>query len=95
MQVNYATDAFVSLTGLINFIEANNTAGAGMRWLSRYEKFLQKSFVDAKKIKLCHNKTFRKLNLKCINYNDWVIAFSMNEKFILIEALLHKSRIID
>ena len=42
MQVNYTTDAFGSLAGLINFIEANNTGGAGMRWLSRYEKFFAK-----------------------------------------------------
>ncbi len=95
MQVNYTTDAFASLTGLINFIEANNTAGAGLRWLQRYEEFLQKSFTNAKRIRLCHNATFKKLNLKCINYNDWVIAFSINEKFILIEVLLHESRIAD
>ena len=95
MQVNYTTDAFASLASLINFIEAHNTAGAGIRWLSRYEKFLQKTFTNAERIKLCNNSTFKKLNLKRIYYNDWVIAFSVNKNFILIEALLHKSRITD
>lgn len=93
MQVNYTADAFATLTSLINFIEANNTQGAGLRWLQRYEKFMQKSFINAKQIKLCNNATFKNLNLKCINYNDWVIAFSIAKDFILIEALLHKSRI--
>lgn len=95
MQVNYATDAFASLTHLLNFIETYNTAGAGVRWLKRYEEFLQKSFVNAKRIRLCHNATFKKLKLKCIYYKGWVIAFSMSENFILIEALLHKSRVTD
>ncbi len=95
MQVNYTADAFATLTSLVNFIEANNTAGAGIRWLQRYEKFLQKAFVNAKRIRLCHNITFKGLNLKCINYNDWIIAFSVSENYILIEALLHKSRVSD
>ena len=95
MQVNYTTHAFASLASLINFIEAHNTAGAGIRWLSRYEKFLQQTLTNVDRIKLCNNSTFKKLNLKCIYYNDWLIAFSINKNFILIEALLHKSRIID
>jgi hypothetical protein len=95
MQVKYTTDAFASLTALINFIEAKNTAGAGVRWLEHYEKYLKKAFVNAKQKRLCHNATFKKLNLRCIYFNDWLIAFSIHENFILIEALLHKSRITD
>jgi len=44
---------------------------------------------------LCHKATFKKFNLLCIYFNDWLIAFSIHENFILIEALLHKSRITD
>ena len=95
MQINYTTDAFASLAQLINFIEAKNTSGAGLRWLERYEKYLKKAFVNAKRKRLCNNSTFKKLNLRCIYYDDWLIAFSIHENFILIEALLHKSRITD
>ncbi len=35
MQVNYTADAFATLTSLVNFIEANNTAGAGIHWLTK------------------------------------------------------------
>ena len=41
MQVNYTMGAFASLSGLINFIEANNTANAGLRWLNRFEIFFK------------------------------------------------------
>ena len=95
MQIKYTTDAFASLTQLINFIEAKNTSGAGIRWLERYETYLKKALVNTKQTKLCHNATFKRLNLRCIYYNDWLIAFSIHENFILIEALLHKSRITD
>lgn len=95
MQVNYTKDAFTSLTNLINFIESANTLGAGLRWLSRYEDFLQKSLIKPTQIKLCHNFTFNTMQLRCIYFNDWVIAFSVHPDYVLIEALLHKSRLSD
>lgn len=95
MQINYTADAFASLISLINFIEEKNTKGAGIRWLNRYENFLNTTFKNAATIKLCRNKTFYSLQLKCIYFNDWVIAFSASADKILIEALLHKSRISD
>lgn len=95
MQINYTADAFSSLIRLINFIEETNTEGAGVRWLNRYELFLKKKLSNPKQIRLCNNLTFNKLNLRCIYFNDWAIAFSIHENFVLIEALLHKSRISD
>lgn len=95
MQINYSTDAFDSLIHLINFIESKNTKGAGIRWLNKYEVFLKKKLKTAQQIKLCNNETFHRLNLHCIHYHDWVIAFSIHNKDVLIEAILHKSRIND
>ena len=77
MQINYTADAFTSLVQLINFIESTNTNGAGLCWLSRYQLFLQNNIANPYKIKLCHNLTFKKLNLRCIYFNDWLIAFSV------------------
>ena len=95
MQVNYTTDAFASLLQLINFIETKNTAGAGLRWLGKYEVYLQQSLFNPSQRKICQNQTFKELKLHCLNYKDWIIAFSIHEEYVLIEALLHKSRIID
>ncbi len=95
MQINYTADALGSLIQLVNYIESVNTKGAGLRWLNRYELFLQKTLIRPQQIKHCHNLTFNQLNLRCINFNDWVIAFTVNENYILIEALLHRSRISD
>lgn len=95
MQINYTGEAFASLTKLINFIEETNTQGAGVRWLSRFEFFLESTLPYSKGISLCNNKAFQKLGLRCLYYSDWVIAFSIHEKYFLIEALWHKSRISD
>ena len=95
MLVNYTKDAFSSLIKLVNFIEEKNTEGAGLRWFRRYEMFVQKKLINPQKIKKCQNLTFNQLNLRCLNFNDWVIAFTVQDDFILIESLLHKSRITD
>lgn len=95
MQVKYTIDAFASLTALINFIESKNTKESGIRWLDRYERYLRETFANPAQKRMCTNATLRKLNLKCIYFNDWLIAFSLHEEFILIEAILHKSRITD
>ena len=95
MQIKYTLDALASLTSLINFIESKNTQGAGLRWLGRYETFLLKTLANVKRLTLCKNSVLKKLHLHCIYFNDWLIAISVHEDFILVEALLHKSRIRD
>lgn len=95
MQIKYSLDAFASLTSLINYIESKNTKGAGFRWLERYEAFLTKELINIKRLSLCKNAVFNKLQLHCIYFNEWLIAISIHEDFILVEAFLHKSRIRD
>lgn len=95
MQANYTGDAFAALTNIINYIESVNTLGAGLRWLDKFESFLEKALTNPGLIKLCNNRTFNELNLRCLNYNDWIVAFSLDTDVILIEAILHTSRIKD
>lgn len=95
MQIDYTTEAFSSLIQLVNYIESKNTQGAGLRWLNRFEKFLIEKLYRPMQIKLCNNDVFNKLNLRCIYFNEWIIAFSIHENSVLTEALLHKSRIRD
>jgi hypothetical protein len=95
MEINYTNDAVDSLTALVSFIETHNTKGAGLRWLNKFELYLQTTLKQHNLIKLCHNATFKQLKLKCIYFNDWLIAFSETKTEVTIEAILHKSRIKD
>ena len=95
MQISYTAEALFSLMRLVNFIEDKNTKGAGERWLDKFELFLIATLPNSLTISLCNNQTFKHLNLRCLYYNDWVIAFSISNDNVLIEALIHKSRIID
>jgi len=95
VQINYTGEAFATLLGIINYVDRINTTGAGLRWLDKFETFLQHELTHPSLIKLCNNRAFNQLNLRCVNFNDWVIAFSVSDKQVLIEAILHSSRIVD
>ena len=95
MTINYTNHALESLRSLILFIEETNTPGAGLRWLNRYEEFLYNRLQHHKTIRHCNNLTLRKFYLKCLHYNEWVIAFREEENELTIEAFFHYSRIVD
>ena len=95
MLISYSGIAFEALSDIVNFVESKNTLGAGIRWLNRFEAFLKDKLSNPSAIRLCNNQTFQKLELRCLNFNDWVIAFSLNDDTIVIEAILHSSRITD
>lgn len=95
MQIDYTVSSFEALAGLVNYIESVNTKGAGLRWLSKFEHFLSKQFHPAASFHLCRTRSLKRLDLNCIYYKDWIIAFSVSGNSILIEAILHKSRVID
>jgi hypothetical protein len=95
MLIDYTFSALSSLSDAVNFVESKNTLGAGIRWLDKFESFLIKALTNPAIIKLCNNHTFNDMNLRCVNFNDWVIAFSINGNDVLIEAILHSSRLTD
>jgi hypothetical protein len=95
MEIRYTKDTYRVLIQLINYIEEKNTEGAGLRWLGRYESWLLEKLTDAAHIKTCNNATLKRVGLRCLYYNNWVIAFSIHNEYVLIEALLHQSRIAD
>ena len=49
MHIEYTTEVFTSLVQLVNYIESKNTRGAGLRWLNRFETFLQKKLHKPEK----------------------------------------------
>lgn len=75
MEINYTVNAANVLMDLVTFIENKNTKGAGLRWMKKFELFLQGLLRHHSIIKLCHNATFKALNLKCIYTNNWLMHF--------------------
>jgi hypothetical protein len=95
MEIQYTIDAFATLHSLVDYIESLNTSGAGLRWLNRFENFITTKLSYPSALPKCNNKTFLHLGLHCLQYNDWIIAFTNHKSHIIIEAILHKTRLTD
>lgn len=54
MEIEYTGAAFAALTEVINFVEAKNTLGAGIRWLNRFELFLEQELRHSSLINHCN-----------------------------------------
>ena len=74
MQINYTGEAFSSLIQLVNYIESTNTLGAGLRWLNRFEAFLQQKLHNPLLVKFCNNYTFRQLTHIAANQTQVVVV---------------------
>jgi len=58
MRINYSEDAFETLSRIVNFVEEKNTLGAGLRWLEKFEDFLNLKLEHPEYIRPCNNYTF-------------------------------------
>lgn len=95
MEIEYSEEAYSILMSLVHFTESENIPGAGYRFILRFESFLQRKFQLPKQYRICNNLSLQKLNLCCVYFNNWVIAFTIEEDTVFIESILHISRITD
>ena len=82
MKVEYTAEVFSSLLRLVNFIEETNTDGAGVRWLNKFESFIERNLSNAASISFCNNESLNRLQLLFIYYGDFLISFSIHEKVV-------------
>lgn len=62
---------------LSDFVEQQNTAGSGKRFLDNFLTQLKGQAKLFKHIKLCNHPAFAKRNLKCVFIEKWVITLGM------------------
>ena len=77
MEINFSDEAITDLQSLLDFVENINTPKAGNHFLLRFEEFIEPKFEVKRAFRLCNNLSLRKLNLCCIYFNNWVIAFTI------------------
>jgi hypothetical protein len=81
-----------TLTEISDFVDSINTQGAGERWTERFivgiEKYAAPSQVT---YALCRDEYLASLQLSCFNYNDWIVAFKIEDNIFVVHELLRGS----
>jgi hypothetical protein len=68
-----------------NWIDKQNTKGAGDRWLARLFDELNKRAKSGVQHAICQNESLAKRHYSCFTYNDkWVVAYKIKDgKFVV------------
>ena len=94
MTVVYGQEAKEALFEISDFIDSINSEGAGDRWTARLADWVKEYAVSNVTYALCSNEYLASLGLSCINYNDWIIAFTINDDLFEVHKIIRGSILI-
>jgi hypothetical protein len=91
MTVVFKPDARIVILEIIDFIDSINTPGAGFFWEDRLVSYLRSYALPNVTYALCNNDYLASLGLSCINFNDWVVAFKIEDDLFIVYKIIRGS----
>lgn len=91
MTVFYDEEARSTLYEISDFIDSINMEGAGYRWLAKFEAWLEQYAKSNVTYALCRDEYLASLDLSCINFNDWIIAFKIEGELFVVYKIIRGS----
>lgn len=89
MKIAFKPAAAKALYAIADFVESKNTPGSGKRYALKFRKAVEQFAQPNVKYTLCNDKLLALLGYSCRNYNDWIIAFKIeNNRFVIYEIIL-------
>ena len=91
MKIAYSEEARSTLFEISDFVDRVNTEGAGERWTKRFTAWLQSFAISNVSYSFCNDEYFASLNLSCINYNDGIVAFKIEDDLFVVYEIVRGS----
>ncbi len=88
MTVVYGDEAVATLFEISDFIYSINTVGAGERWIAKLTKWVESYALKNVSFALCQDDFLASLKLSCLNYNDWIIAFTLKDNLFVVHKVI-------
>ena len=78
---------------LVEFIESQNTEGAGARWYASFRRFVELRARYKFSFPLCRNENLRKYGYSCVTFKrKWIVAFKRERKRFIVYMFIYASR---
>jgi hypothetical protein len=85
MKLEISQTAANTIAATKNWIDSQNTEGAGDRWLVRLSDELDKRAKSGVKHAVCKNEALAQRNYSCFTYNDkWVVAYKIKDGHFIV-----------
>jgi nicotinamide mononucleotide adenylyltransferase len=78
-----------------NWIDNQNTVGAGDRWVAKLFEDLNKRAKSGVKHAICKNETLSKRHYSCFTYNDkWIVAYKIKDETFIVHRFIVGSMLV-
>lgn len=92
MKVKIHPKALASIDAISDFVESKNTKGSGRRHAMKFKAAILKLAVPNIDYSACNHPTLALFQYSCSHFNDWVIAFKVNQnKELVVYEIIHAS----
>jgi|JI6StandDraft_1071083.scaffolds.fasta_scaffold659533_2 hypothetical protein len=89
MNIVIQPSAQSSILSVSEYIEDLNTIGSGERWIQKLLTFCKKYALPNIQYSLCNDAALAKQKLSCIVFNNWIIAFTIEEDTFIIHHVIY------
>jgi len=94
MRVSFKPEAEETLFEIAYFIDCINSEGAGDRWTEKFISGVSSYALPNVQYGLCSDEYLASLGLSCININDWIVAFTIEENLFEVHKIVRGSLLL-
>ena len=91
MKVKITPKALEVIDAIADFVESKNTKGSGARYALKFKAAIVKLAIPNIQYSICDHPVLAIYKYSCSHYNDWVIAFKINNKELIVCEIIHGS----
>lgn len=91
MTIFITPEASNVIDAIADFVEAQNTPGSGKRFALKFINAIERLAIPKVQYGLCAHHVLASLHYSCSYFNDWVIAFRINNDELIVHEIIHGS----
>jgi hypothetical protein len=76
---------------IADFVESKNTKGSGTRYALKFKSAIEKLALPDVQYSLCNHPVLAAYKYSCSHFNDWVIAFRIENDTLVLYEVIHGS----
>lgn len=91
MFVKIKPKALKVIDAIADFVESKNTKGSGARYALKFKSAIKKLAVPNIQYPRCNHPVLAAFKYSCSHFNDWVIAFRIQDDQLVVYEIIHGS----
>jgi plasmid stabilization system protein ParE len=91
VKITISRRALNVIDSIADFVESKNTPGSGARYALKFKTAIEKLAIPNVEYGLCAHPLLAAYKFSCSYFNDWVIAFRIQDGELVVHDIIHGS----